>query len=216
MDRIVVRIESNKSAKPTISLLTIPPIAIAIVATTSGSNIHYLLLLADYVIIFLIIVWIVWRVTITNKRQQLKEAEVKVTPRGVQLLSIYTTQGKVGNVSKIRSFIPTRQIIDVIVTEVVWPHCVWSQVAFRVVKDTSNSQTLSNVAKDQTERECDDIKQIMEKKQPAHDIHELLQHDRVTIMPCFPEEYRGCLTYMTCLDIQVAIEEMLCLSQRKF
>lgn len=230
MDRIVVRIESKKNVKPKITSLelAIPPIAFAIlVATTNGSNrsLQYLWL-AEYAIIIIsfIILWIVCIAITRNTRRQLKEAAVKVTPRGVQLLSIYNTQSesKVGNdVFEIRAFIPTWKIIDVIVTEVVWPHCVWSQVAFRVLKDsTSNSQSSSTAysTKDETERECDDIKQIMQKKQqqPVHNmnIHELLQQNRVEIMPCFPDEYRGCLTYEMCLDIQEAIDKMLFMPSR--
>jgi hypothetical protein len=41
----------------------------------------------------------------------------------------------------IHAQIPLCQIIDVIVMEIVWPHCVWSQVAFRVRKTVKKTPT---------------------------------------------------------------------------
>ena len=69
------------------------------------------------------------------------EAAVEITPLGVQLVSIYGTSHtstlllESSDISrKIRVFIPRQQLLDVIVMEVVWPHCVWSQVVFRVIR----------------------------------------------------------------------------------
>lgn len=131
----------------------------------------------------------------------LQEAAIEIMPLGVQLVSIYSTAdlSAKGFCSEFRTraLIPKEQIIDVIVMELVWPHCVWSQVAFRVVKNTSGIRDMTRLS--------DSKKSDFQ----SYNIHKLLQEDRVAIIPCFPDECRGLLTHKQCLDVQVEIEKLL-------
>lgn len=177
-------------------------------------------------------------------RRRFKEAAVEITQLGVQLVSIFGTSEekkqttdpeclssatyKSSDKVKVRAFLPTQQIIDVVVIEMVWPHCVWSQVAFRVVKgrpiaaiNTTPNSSMKSMNKDEiksnTRRLDDESGDERDKsvlpphatKRQHHNIHELLQEDRVVIIPCFPDECHGILTYKQCLQVQMQIETLL-------
>ncbi|KAL7516498.1 hypothetical protein ACHAWX_001505 [Stephanocyclus meneghinianus] len=169
--------------------------------------------------------------------RRFKEAAMEITPFGVQLVSVYGTHSTYGRghssghfkeEHRVRSFLPMQKIIDVIVMEVVWPHCVWSQLAFRVIKrDSCDDACNSSVGI----REDDGViigahvpengaNKSMQPSQERYklsrfcNIHKLLEQDRVAIVPCFPEECRGLLTYKQCLSIQVEIENLLSLPSR--
>ena len=181
------------------------------------------------IIVCVVILFIYWVIhaSLFNSRQFL-EAAVEVTPMGVQLVSIYGKQGARttreksstakgarvhGTTSKdknemhtrytntndvqykVRSFLPRHQIIDVIVMEVVWPHCVWSQLAFRVIDGIVLQHEMIQQNGDQSTRI-----DLMQK---------LLKQNQVSIVPIFPEECRGSLTYGQCLDVQAEIEKLL-------
>jgi hypothetical protein len=138
---------------------------------------------------------------------------------------------------KVRAFIPREQILDVIVMEIVWPHCVWSQVAFRVDKGLCKSSPVvqsqhseyeaqSSVNKDD-HRERRQHQPISSKGDAyngdivtingdedyyasrSHNIHALFKQNRVAIVPAFPEECRGLLSYKECLLLQEEIERLL-------
>ena len=132
-------------------------------------------------------------------RRQLTEAAIEITPLGVQLVSLYDKSiGRETNVKdticKVRAFIPHQQILDVVVIEVVWSHCVWSQLVFRVVK---NTKEVSN----------QDIQDMQ--KQSKETIRKLMQQNQISIIPAFPDECRGMLSYEQCLNIQSELEEYL-------
>jgi len=138
---------------------------------------------------------------------------------------------------QVRSFIPRERIIDVIVMEIVWPHCVWSQVAFRVDKGSESSlvhsrrcevgngvehcrqRRLQEPASDDVDDEhITDIKQSNAKKYADTDdqctttslsIQALMKQNRVAIVPAFSEECRGLLSYKECLRLQEEIERLL-------
>eukprot|EP00985_Skeletonema_marinoi_P001639 scaffold660_cov114-Skeletonema_marinoi.AAC.1 len=138
---------------------------------------------------------------------------------------------------QVRSFIPRERIIDVIVMEIVWPHCVWSQVAFRVDKGSESSlvhskrceggngvehcsrRRLHEPASDDVDDEhITDIKQSNAKKYTDTDdqcttaplsIQALMKQNRVAIVPAFSEECRGLLSYKECLRLQEEIERLL-------
>lgn len=138
---------------------------------------------------------------------------------------------------KVRAFIPRERILDVIVIEIVWPHCVWSQVAFRVDKGLYKSspvvQSQHSEYKAQSSVNNDDHGN-RRRQQPTspkgdaynHDnvtingdedhyatrsqnIQALLKQNRVAIVPAFPEECRGLLSYKECLLLQEEIEGLL-------
>lgn len=138
------------------------------------------------------------------------EAAVEITPLGVQLVSIYGTcdnntdkalskrRGYKNNDNiqyKVRAFLPRPKIVDVIVMEVVWPHCVWSQVVFRVLDEFDDDPSGESHSKDCTSK--------------VHSIHKLLEKNKVSIIPAYPEECRGMLSYEQCLRVQSEIEELL-------
>lgn len=139
---------------------------------------------------------------------------------------------------KVRAFIPRERILDVIVMEIVWPHCVWSQVAFRVDKGLQKSspvvqsQHSEYVAQSSSANKNDHRER--RRQQPTsskgdtynHDnvaingeedyyatrsrnIQALLKQNRVAIVPAFPEECRGLLSYKECLLLQEEIERLL-------
>jgi hypothetical protein len=139
-------------------------------------------------------------------KKRLKEAVIEITPLGVQLVSVYGSSvkspTKCNDVVRIRSFIPKAKIIDVIVMEVVWPHCVWSQLAFRVVRTSSGVQ---GIVTSPSDKKIDQLR--------FHNKHTLLEQNRVAIIPCFPDECRGLLTYKQCLDVQNEIERKLGIQQ---
>ena len=136
---------------------------------------------------------------------------------------------------KVRAFIPRERILDVIVMEIVWPHCVWSQVAFRVDKGLQKSspvvqsqhseyQAQSSSANKNDHRErrrqhptsskgdtCNDDNVTINGEEDyyatrSQNIQALLKQNRVAIVPAFPEECRGLLSYKECLLLQEEIE----------
>jgi hypothetical protein len=165
--------------------------------------------------------------------RRFKEAAVEITPFGVQLVSVYGTycaDGRGPSSShvkdehhRVRAFLPMQQIMDVIVMEVVWPHCVWSQLAFRVIKgdpcDNAYNSSVGILEDDGVVKGAhaseNGVKKSGQPSQEKHkmcrfrNIHKLLEQDRIAIIPCFPEECRGLLTYEQCLSIQVEIENLL-------
>eukprot|EP00581_Thalassiosira_minuscula_P007597 CAMPEP_0183703308 /NCGR_PEP_ID=MMETSP0737-20130205/1092_1 /TAXON_ID=385413 /ORGANISM="Thalassiosira miniscula, Strain CCMP1093" /LENGTH=274 /DNA_ID=CAMNT_0025930035 /DNA_START=12 /DNA_END=836 /DNA_ORIENTATION=+ len=123
---------------------------------------------------------------------------------------------------KVRAFLPRQQILDVIIMEVVWPHCVWTLVAFRVAKgDVENAMhTADEGESTQTYGNAEDgsilstrqtSRQISSQHAPTKTslVQELLQQGRVAIVPAFPEECRGMLSYRECLRVQEEIEGLL-------
>ena len=138
---------------------------------------------------------------------------------------------------KVRAFIPREQILDVIVMEIVWPHCVWSQVAFRVDKGLCKSSPVvqsqhseyeaqSSVNKDNRRKRrrqqptsskgdtCNGDNVAINGKEDyyatrSQNIQALLKQNRVAIVPAFPEESRGLLSYKECLLLQEEIERLL-------
>ncbi len=132
---------------------------------------------------------------------------------------------------QVRVFIPRERIIDVIVMEIVWPHCVWSQVAFRVNKgcETTLTHSKCSIEDDGVEkcrRRSDEmnnthgngnIQSNSEKRNAidnqfvsaSSDIQTLMKQNRVAIVPAFPEECRGLLSYKECLLLQEEIERLL-------
>ncbi len=135
-----------------------------------------------------------------NGKANLIEAALEITPLGVQLVSTFengesNNNGK-SSIKTPRAFIPRHRILDVIVMEVVWPHCVWTQVAFRVVNEAHCG------------RSHRDPHPQTEQSEPES-VEELLRHGRVSIIPAFPEECRGWLTYRECLVVQSELERLL-------
>ena len=187
------------------------------------------------------------------------EAAIEISPIGVQLVSAYGTGATSCSVSnntlfttstqsddnyqrrrdiryKVRSFLPPQRILDVIVVEVVWPHCVWSQVVFRVVKeDIGDLSTIScSEMQGETQGEVDGIndgcntlqnngdadqttqntrQKLQQSSQHTQTkssrIQELLQQNQVSIVAAFPEECQGKLSYEQCLHIQAEIERLM-------
>ena len=215
-DRVVVRVPQNNSnvALHLQGLLALSAVAVSIAAAYRPDYISLIIsfgrtsLLIDLLAISCIIciakAWI-------RRRGTFKEAVVEVTPLGVQLMSIYGTPTysltkKIrDNQCKTRAFVPKERIVDVIVMEVVWPHCVWSQVAFRVVNNAPSNDEKAVYASSKTNKKpnCQ-----------SHTVHELLQQQSLAIIPCFPDECRGLLTYKQCLGIQSEIEKLLKLPVR--
>jgi hypothetical protein len=204
MDRIVLRIPSNSRRNiSTYSLVTSSVGAVSILVACGpfvASNVVHITV--DLVALSLIVYII--SIFLRRMKMRLKEAVIEITPFGVQLVSVYgssvesPTTTKCNDVVRIRSFIPNAKIIDVIVMEVVWPHCVWSQLAFRVVKSSSGAQGIVTSPPDKK------IEHLQ-----FHNKHTLLEQNRVSIIPCFPDECRGLLTYKQCLDVQNEIERIL-------
>lgn len=140
---------------------------------------------------------------------------------------------------QVRAFIPRERIIDVIVMEIVWPHCVWSQVAFRVNKGCESLLVQSKCSKEDSgvgmcrRRRCqeialppDDMNNIYDNgniqsniencndadnqfASASPNIQALMKQNRVAIVPAFPEECRGLLSYKECLLLQEEIEHLL-------
>jgi len=158
----------------------------------------------------------------------------------------YSSSGDVNDkkkhTNKIRAFIPKQQILDVVVMEVVWSHCVWSQVVFRVVKEDIGN--MGHLKLSRNNLQCDTIQFAVENtgdgdgdgddnvdspvqpittqrknlprktsqcntKTKTSLIQALLQQNQIAIVPAFPEECRGMLSYEQCLRIQAEIERML-------
>ena len=182
------------------------------------------------------------------------EAAIEITPFGVQLVTVYGKGAPSRSVSpsnaisttstrsydrynnrkdmqyNVRAFLPRQQILDVIVMEVVWPHCVWSQVVFRVMKGDigdylskgesqgavegivdgcENIQNNSN-ADQNTQNTRQKLQQGSQHTQTTSSfIQALQQQDQVSIVPAFPEECQGMLSYEQCLHIQSEIETLL-------
>jgi len=123
---------------------------------------------------------------------------------------------------QVRSFIPRERIIDVIVMEIVWPHCVWSQVAFRVDRGVEQCirqrRRQQQLALDTDDVHNDDyVQSSVEKCTDTNDqctkktlnIQDFSNQNRVAIVPAFPEECRGLLSYEECLRLQEEIERLL-------
>jgi len=139
---------------------------------------------------------------------------------------------------QVRVFIPRERIIDAIVMEIVWPHCVWSQVAFRVNKGCESSSCESKCSKeDNGVEECRqrrfqeiastndmsnvhdnvNIRSNFEKCNDIDDqfasespnIQALMKQNRVALVPALPEECRGLLSYKECLLLHEEIERLL-------
>lgn len=131
---------------------------------------------------------------------------------------------------KVRAFIPRERIIDVIVMEIVWPHCVWSQVAFRVDKGSESSLVQSKCSKEEEDdRRLQGLASPEDKHNNVHiqsnvekfnvingqcaptslSIQALMKQNRVAIVPALPEECRGLLSYNECLRLQEEIERLL-------
>lgn len=157
-------------------------------------------------------------------RRRFVEAAIEITPMTVQLMSIYGSAVPTKNSSmtppndahhnittstqsseeyynnykgiyrEVRANLPRPQILDAVVMEVVWPHCVWSQVAFRVAKGNTE--------------EMDDVRENATKGNGVL-IQQLLKQNRVSIVPAFPKECQGMLTYEQCLHVQAEIERLL-------
>ena len=189
------------------------------------------------------------------------EAAIEITPFGVQLVTVHGKGAPSRSVSpsnaisttstrsydrynnrkdmqyNVRAFLPRQQILDVIVMEVVWPHCVWSQVVFRVAKeDIGDYLSKSSCYKMQGESQgavegivdgCENIQNNSHADQNTQNtrqklqqgsqhtqttssfIQALQQQDQVSIVPAFPEECQGMLSYEQCLHIQSEIERLL-------
>lgn len=132
-------------------------------------------------------------------KANLIEAAVEITPLGVQLVSTFEngrgdSRDRITTTSP-RAFLPRHRILDVIVTEIVWPHCVWTQVAFRMLNETYCGPR----------RGANPHIKFLE----PNSVEELLRQTRVDIVPAFPEECRGWLTYRDCLDVQSELERLL-------
>lgn len=206
MDRITVRTQPIRSKSTSVAISGVPAFFGILLATTCGYSSISTLIVG--MVVLACSIFIIWHL-MCRGQLKLKEAVVEITPLGVQLLSIYGTSHDVEASTKstsdrdrvkIRTFLPKQQILDVIVMEIVWPHCVWSQVAFRVAKGNKLNQ--NEVSNEPHYAE-------------SYNINHLLQQNRVEIIPCFPDEYRGVLTYEKCLEVQIKIEELLRLEKRR-
>ena len=130
---------------------------------------------------------------------------------------------------RVRAFIPRERIIDVIVMEIVWPHCVWSQVAFRVDKgskaygqsdhsDLDETSEHFSQSQNQNPASSGNMNELKEnhcesKRQYKSDVMQmissLMKRNRIAIIPVLPEKCRGQLSYKECLQLQEEIEELL-------
>ena len=172
------------------------------------------------IIIFFLILLYYYR-TKKNQKHKFIEAIVEVSPLGVQLLSIYSSSSSSGssetmtsktsstpskiNEVRLHAFIPYSCILDVIVHEVVWSHCVWSQVVFRIIDENyTNINYNTNANNDRVQQQQDQQR--------------IVQHQKLfnqctaisTIIPAFyPKECQGMMTYMECLSVQAKIEELM-------
>ena len=224
MDRIAVLApptNTNRTFSPVITIPILVVAASALVQVRDGSDNSYAqqyhLSLIAIIIDVTILACIIYIISseISLRRRKLVEAAVEITPLGVQLVSIYGTTSdsfatnRKRNQVKIRTFIPREQIKDVIVMEIVWPHCVWSQLAFRVIKNTPAKERFSN----DNEMKCPCVHHKSGSK--IFNVNELYQHYVISIIPCFPEECRGLLTYEQCLTVQVEIERLIGLPMNK-
>jgi len=153
------------------------------------------------------------------RRRSLVEAAVEISPLGAQLVSVYGIPsstapgvgedatssssgdccypGCEGDVRRVvHAFLPRSSIIDVVVVEVVWPHCVWSQVVFRVLDDNGPDDD-----------DYDDDGSASSGDRP---VRNLLRKGRVIVVPAFhPHECRGMMTYEQCLRVRDEMEGLL-------
>jgi len=152
------------------------------------------------------------------RRRSLVEAAVEISPLGVQLVSVRGIPpstapgvedatssppscgdcchpGYEGDVVRVvHAFLPKSSIIDVVVLEVVWPHCVWSHVVFRV---------LDNIGPDDDDDDGS-------ASSGDRSVRNLLRKGRVIVVPAFyPHECRGMLTYEQCLRVRDEVEVLL-------
>jgi hypothetical protein len=167
-------------------------------------------------------------------RRRFVEAAIEITPMTVQLMSIYGSAVRTKNNSmtppndahhnittstqspeeyynnykgiycEVRANLPRQQILDVVVMEVVWPHCVWSHVVFRVAKGNIGDLPTDK----QRTGERDDVREYATKGNGVL-IQQLLKQNHVSIIPAFPKECQGMLTYEQCLHVQAEIERLL-------
>ena len=164
--------------------------------------------------------------TKNQKHTKFVEAIVEVSPLGVQLLSIYGSSGSSSNSSEetmittststssrktkevvqYHAFLPFTCILDVTVREVVWSHCVWSQVVFRIHENyyANNYNADPGVQQQQQQQQQDERQRIVQKK--------LVDRGTAitTIIPAFyPNECQRMMTYVECLAAQAQIEELM-------
>ena len=156
------------------------------------------------------------------RRRSLVEAAVEISPLGVQLVSVHgipsstapgvedaTSSSSCGGccyagceedaVRVVHAFLPKSSIIDVVVLEVVWPHCVWSHVVFRV---------LDNNGPDDDDDDYDDGGSASSSGDRS--VRNLLRKGRVIVVPAFyPHECRGMLTYEQCLRVRDEVGSLL-------
>jgi hypothetical protein len=137
----------------------------------------------------------------------------------------------------IHAQIPHTDILDVIVMEIVWPHCVWSQVAFRVrntmtVKANGDGASRRTDGLPNEEQETGQpVAAVVRKRskfddrndanpqrhlsassssQAAGVVQQLLEKSEVSIVPAFPShDCHGMLSYEECLLVQAEIEKLL-------
>ena len=152
------------------------------------------------------------------RRRSLVEAAVEISPLGVQLVSVRGIPsstapgvedatsspsscgdcchpGYEGDVVRVvHAFLPKSSIIDVVVLEVVWPHCVWSHVVFRVLDNNGPDDDYDDGSASSGDRS----------------VRNLLRKGRVIVVPAFyPHECRGMLTYEQCLRVRDEVEVLL-------
>jgi len=139
----------------------------------------------------------------------------------------------------IHAQIPHSDILDVIVMEIVWPHCVWSQVAFRVrntMTVTANGDGASrrtNGLPNEEQESGQSVAAVVSKLRKSDDrndanpqrhLHlsassssqaagvaqQLLAKGEASIITAFPShDCHGMLSYEECLLVQAEIEKLL-------
>jgi len=156
--------------------------------------------------------------TKNRKHTTFVEAIVEVSPLGVRLLSIYgsssssssssetmiptstsTSSRKTKEVVQYHAFLPFTCILDVTVREVVWSHCVWSQVVFRIHENYCTNNYNADPG-------------VQQQQQQQQQQNELVDRGTAitTIIPAFyPNECQRMMTYVECLAVQAQIEELM-------
>ena len=147
---------------------------------------------------------------------------MEISPLGVQLVSVHgipsstapgvedaTSSSSCGDccyagceedaVRVVHAFLPKSSIIDVVVLEVVWPHCVWSHVVFRVLDNGDGGDGDGGDSGDGGGSPPGD-----------RSVRDLLRRGRVSVVPAFhPRECRGMLTYEQCLRVRDEVGSLL-------
>ena len=93
-----------------------------------------------------------------------------------------------------------------IVHEVVWSHCVWSQVVFRIIDENyTNINDNTNANNDRVQQQQDKQRRIVQQQKLFNQCTTI-----PTIIPAFyPNKCQGMMTYMDCLSTQAKIEELM-------